>query len=138
MRRAFAILLTVTILACPQLCTLGECCLDTNNESGAGGCSCCHEGEAESSGDEHSLPVDSRLPDSGHSCTCICGGAVLDDAGLHVVQFDWTWSLPVVVSEPAIGPLHDTLDCQNSLAPWPDVGMNAGRAICCLCSTYQC
>lgn len=137
MQWAVTILLTAAIFACPILCAVGDC-YDCDSGEAADGCSCCHEGGAANSGDGNSYPADSRPPDSGDACACICGGAVVDDAGSHVVHFDWSWSLPVAVVEPAVGQLHEALFRQFSLAPWPDVGRNAGRAICCLFSTYLC
>ena len=74
----------------------------------------------------------------GHSCQCICGGAVVDDAGSQFTGIDMSWSLPLAVVAPQLGYVAAIPCCQVVVAPWPDVGMNRGRAICCLCSTYQC
>jgi hypothetical protein len=62
----------------------------------------------------------------------------VDDAGLHDVAFDWSWSLPLAVVEPTAVQLQELRFDGFSRAPWPDVGLSAGRAICCLYSTYQC
>jgi hypothetical protein len=63
---------------------------------------------------------------------------VLDDAGAGLVEFDWGWSVPIVPVAVVAGQFHQFEFQQLSFAPWPDVGMNHGRALCCLYNTYLC
>ena len=62
----------------------------------------------------------------------------MDDAGPVVVAFDWGWSVPIVPVAIAAAQVHAAEYHQLSVAPWPDVGMNHGRALCCLYNTYLC
>lgn len=138
MSQVFAILMTVAIFACPLLCTLGECHVRADGEARSPGCGCCQGSDAANCGGEDSCPTGPRKSNGGHSRQCICGGAVVDDASSQFAGIDMSWSLPMAVVAPQLGYVAAIPGCQVVAAPWPDVGMNRGRAICCLFNTYLC
>ena len=63
---------------------------------------------------------------------------MVDDAGAVHVDFDWAWSVPLAPVALVASQIVDIEPQPFSLAPWPDVGMNHGRALCCLYNTYLC
>jgi len=128
-------LMTATIFACPLFCSLGRCYEHAGDK---GCCSCCHDVGNSNSSDDKSCPTKPVPPESGKGCQCICGGAVFEDAGFHDVQLDVRWELPVAVTLPAIVGSQTTQLARNSEARLPDLGMNPGRALCCLYGTFLC
>ena len=135
MRRPLAILLIATIFACPLICAAGN---GGGGTASASCCGCCHRAGGANSSGEQSCPAKPTVPDSGHACQCICGGAVVEDAGTQDVSLDTGWSLPVAVAIPLVTHIQEAELRPFCSAPWPDVGMNPGRALRCLLCTYLC
>jgi hypothetical protein len=133
MARSIAITMIATLLSCPLLCAAGESLVAGSAKGEMKRCCCCDK-----HGEDGSCPTDSRRSHSGHSCQCICGGAVVDDAGAVVVAFDWGWSVPIEPAAVVVGQAIELELRRFSVAAWPDVGMNRGRAICCMFNTYLC
>ncbi len=140
MSRAIASTLIVALLACPVFCGRGHGSqrvagsrLAGNNASH--GSSCCHH---EGSSEHRSGPVDHSPSHQGQSRQCICCGAVFDQAASPQVDFDWSWSLPMAIVGLTALDISALSLVPVAQAPWPDVGMNHGRALCYLLSTMQC
>ena len=134
MRRVASLLLAVAIFGCPLVCAWGHAGGGKAAQWERGGCSCCHH--------EDALPSEGSdcpsQPGSDSPCQCVCGGAVLGDTAQFDVGLDVDWSLPVVVAD---GGVVLAVAVENNswiAAPWPDVGMNRGRWMCCLFCTYLC
>lgn len=133
MKRIASLLLAVAIFGCPLACAWGHTVGGEVARGGGGECSCCHHEDAlPSEGTECPSRPSPKAP-----CQCVCGGAVLDDAAQFDVGLDVGWSLPVVLD----GAVVQAVAVENHswiAAPWPDVGMNRGRWVCCLFCTYLC
>src|SRR5688572_12235602 len=99
MTRLLSLYLAATILACPLLCRFGPCSVAADGVESVGGCCCCHGGGSPSSDQQPTSP-ERRSSDSGGSCQCICGGAVVDDAGSNVGGVDTSWWSPVATLAP--------------------------------------
>jgi hypothetical protein len=136
MQRTVSIYLMLSLLACPVLCAGGRELKSAASQAGPHTCSCC--GDESPTSPDHSGAPDGSPAKSGRSCQCICGGAIAGDTNAHVLAFDWSWSLPVAVIEPAVAQLLEESQLRLTTAPWPDVGLNHGRALCYLFSTMQC
>ncbi|HJQ78856.1 MAG TPA: hypothetical protein VJ828_02820 [Lacipirellulaceae bacterium] len=137
MPRLLSIYLAATILTCPLVCRFGQCSAAAGESQRIGCCSCCH-GCAPQSSENHPAAPERGSSDPTGSCQCICGGAVVDDAGSVIAQLDTSWWSPVAIILP-----HsidaDSIEFDGfCAAPWPDIGMNPGRALCCLYSTLLC
>jgi hypothetical protein len=103
------------------------------------GCPCCaHGAKMPSSSHENPSPQGGRSPQSGGACQCICGGAVVDEAGLNVAELDASCWLPVAIILPSVIDSNQSPFDRFSAAPWPDDGVNVGRSLCCLYSTLLC
>jgi hypothetical protein len=63
---------------------------------------------------------------------------VVDDAGFNIDALDTSWWVPVAIEAPQLVDSHQAEFNRSCAAPWPDDGMNAGRALCCLYSTLLC
>lgn len=64
---------------------------------------------------------------------------MIDEVGVQLAGVDWSWSLPHMVVEREVRSiLAAEWNHPSPVAFWPDVGMNAGRARCCLYNTYLC
>ncbi len=64
---------------------------------------------------------------------------MLQQGVAYDVALDATWSLPVVDLVPAVlSDLQEVRFSQFLTTPWPDDGVNRGRAVCCLFSTLLC
>ncbi|MGD9632001.1 MAG: hypothetical protein AB7G28_10875 [Pirellulales bacterium] len=136
MVRSTSCLLIAALVLCPLLCGGGRASPRAGSATPAHGCSCCDRPASTGQGD--SCPADHSPARRGHSCQCICGGAIAGDAAPQVVALDWSWSLPVAVIELPMAQLLEESQLSSATAPWPDVGPNHGRALCYLFSTMQC
>jgi hypothetical protein len=59
------------------------------------------------------------------------------DDGLSLdVGIDTTFWLPAIVVQSMGTCLHGCYFQPIELAAWPDIGLNTGRALCCLFNTY--
>jgi hypothetical protein len=136
MRRALAILLSAAVFSCPLFCTLGRCGEDAGDQGQR--CSCCdHEGSS-AVPEDGSRPMKPANHEAGGACQCICGGAVVEDASLDGVQLDVRLDLPVATILPAIIAAQIAEPVPSREVHLPDDGMNPGRALCCLYSTFLC
>lgn len=137
MRRAISILTVANLLFCPIMCGREHVSDGAEGKIVRHACDCCGgEGQVPSGTDAN--PAKHAPTRPGHGCECICGGAIVNDANLHGVLCDWNWALPVALTDPdAAQTLSDCLT-RSPCAPWPDVGKNHGRILCCLYSTLQC
>jgi hypothetical protein len=134
MSRVLRVYLTAAILACPLLCRFTESSAAAGGSQGVG-CSCCQGSGRQSS--EDGAP-ERRSSNPGGSCQCICGGAVVDDAAVAVAELDTSWWSPVaIIRLHSLSSVSIELD-RFGAAPWPDIGMNPGRALCCLYSMLLC
>lgn len=136
MGRAVSSLLVAVLLTCPLVCRTGHAARHDAGQTERG-CGCCERHSASTSGHDH-CPADRSPSGSGHSCQCICGGAVVDSAGVVQVDFDWHWSVPLAPVALEAAQIFDVAPQTFSMTPWPDVGMNHGRALCCLYNTFLC
>jgi hypothetical protein len=102
------------------------------------GCSCRQAAGTCSSSERHSCPSPAPSENPGDSCQCICGGAVIDDAGVHELKIETNWSLLAAVVEPVLVQADVLRVLRLATPPWPDDGVNVGRALCCLYSTLLC
>lgn len=137
MTRVISVYLTATILACPLFCGFAECGAPADGSQRIGCCSCCH-GCAPQSSENHPTAPERDSSDPAGSCQCICGGAVVDDAGSVVAPLDTSWWSPVAIILPH-SIRADSLELEGfCAAPWPDIGMNLGRELCCLYSRFLC
>ena len=134
MKGIVALLLAVSVFGCPLVCANGHAVGDDAARGEQGGCPCCHHEDAFPS-DDGGCPAE---PESESGCQCVCGGAVLQEGGQHDVALDLGWSLPVMMTAAVdVRQLVGESRSWNT-APWPDVGMNHGRWVCCLFCTYLC
>jgi hypothetical protein len=129
--RAISIFLIATILNCPLYCSWSAGGVGAEGKACCRGC--CHPSSQPASG-ERSCPA----RDSGKCCQCICGGAVIGDAATLDIGFDASLSLPVV--DLAVTSVLSQVSNLPRIrtTPWPDDGVNVGRALCCLYSTLLC
>jgi hypothetical protein len=133
MKGIVALLLAVSVFGCPLVCASGHAVGEDAAPGEQGGCPCCHHGDALPA-EDGGCPAESE-PRSG--CQCVCGGAVLDEGGQHDVALDLGWSLPVMMAADDVHLVVGESRSWNA-APWPDVGMNHGRWVCCLFCTLLC
>jgi hypothetical protein len=138
LNRSIHFLLIATLVACPLLCGMGHTEVRAAGDIGTSACGCCKTVNQPRSTDQGSCPPHDSAPDSENCCPCICGGAVVEHGSLYDVGVDTTWSLPAPV-EHAIG-LQAVAGRFSpfAAAAWPDIGMNPGRALCCLYNTLLC
>jgi hypothetical protein len=138
MRATLSIYLAATIFACPLLCNWGVYSAASQGAE-AVRCPCCaHAAEMPSSSHENPSSQDGPSPRSGGSCQCICGGAVVDEAESNVAELDTSCWLPVAIMLPSVIDFSQSPFDRFCAAPWPDDGVNVGRALCCLYSTLLC
>jgi hypothetical protein len=133
MRQTVVTLLVVIVFGCPILCGRQHEPLVSANPATSHTCSCC--GNA---ADGDGAPSRQRFPDPTSGCQCICGGALTSHTTDYDLSFDWSWSLPLTMIEPVASQLLEESPPSSVASPWPDVGMNYGRALCYLFSTMQC
>ena len=128
-----------SVIACPLVCHADQ---GSARAGFAGGASCCDRCRADRVANpaaEQSLPRHDPSPDSGKPCQCLCGGAIVEIADTPTVIIDTSWSQPCIVVAPLLlAHTHETSFRQFSAVPWPDIGMNPGRALRCLFSTFLC
>jgi hypothetical protein len=60
------------------------------------------------------------------------------DATAQDIGFDASLPMPVVNLAVSSAQGHDNYFLRFRTTPWPDDGMNIGRALCCLYSTLLC
>ena len=132
-------LLATSILACPLFCKGGASC---DVADGApvvlSCCNECHKEETTHSPIHEPVPTDPNSEAPEKCCSCICGGAVVEDTllqGLHLDASNWV-ALPA--AEQFIAVIFEPQQGGNSWAPLPDDGMNPGRAIRCLMMSFLC
>jgi hypothetical protein len=137
MSRLVAILLSFVIWACPLVCAVGKCSAHAAGNSKACG-SCCDREAGDDAPAKNSH--DSKSPTSpgpSHGSQCICNGAVMGDAAWTGVELDARWDLPAVM--PVVVATSVALPDGVVREAWlPDIGLSAGRALCCLHSVLQC
>ena len=137
MVRLLSVYLAATILACPLLCQPGQCSAADDGADSGRRCCCCH-GSGSQSPEEQPTAPERRSSDSGGCCQCICGGAVVGDAGAVIAEVDTSWWSPVAILIPVrISPQSAQFDWLRA-APWPDDDMNVGRALRCRYGTLLC
>jgi hypothetical protein len=136
MVRVLSVYLAATIFVCPLYCRFTQCSVAA--EGTAPICSCCHRHGLPVAPAEHPSAPEPRPCDSGGSCQCICGGAVVDAAGSLVPDLDTSWWSPVAIILPRLAHSNEMPFDLFCAALWPDDGMNTGRSLCCLYSTLQC
>jgi hypothetical protein len=136
MNRVLSLYLAATIFACPLYCWFAKCGAAVEGTTPV--CSCCHGGGSHGTPANAPTAPGPQPSDSGGSCQCICGGAVVDHANANVADIDTSWWLPVAIISPRVAHTNEMpFDC-FCRAPWPDDGMNVGRSLCCLYSTLLC
>ena len=81
--------------------------------------------------------IDRRLA-RGILANAFAAGRSLTTWESSAVEFDWSWSVPVTIADRSSCAKSTIALRQCSHAPWPDVGMNHGRALCCLYNTFLC
>jgi hypothetical protein len=136
MNRVLSLYLAATIFFCPLNCRFKQCKADAA-EGTAPICSCCHGGHSQGTTPKTPSAPQPRPSDSGGSCQCICGGAVVDHVSANVANLDTSWWLPVAIISSCEFHSNETFD-RFRRAPWPDDGTNTGRSLCCLYSMLLC
>jgi hypothetical protein len=135
MSRLVAILLSFVIWACPLVCAAGKCAAHATGQNNT---CCCDRGagdEAPARGSHDSKSPTS--PGSSHGSQCICNGAVMGDAAWTGVELDARWELPAMV--PVVAATSVALPEEVVREAWlPDIGLSAGRSLCCLYGVLQC
>jgi hypothetical protein len=134
-RRFLSLLLVASITACPLICRGGlQCCASAPAAAAHGCCESCHKPKAS---DSKSAPRELPSKTPGGCEGCICGGAVIEDSTLPQVDVG-SLSLPLPESHVvAIAPDHSRSSIGFSVL-LPDDGINQGRAMRCLMSSYLC
>jgi hypothetical protein len=137
MSRLVAILLSFVIWACPLVCAVGKCVAHATGKIDACGC-CCDRGAGDQTPADNSHGSKSPTsPGSSHGSQCICNGAVMGDAAWTGVELAARWDLPAVV--PVVAATSVSLPDEVVREAWmPDIGLSAGRALCCLHGVLQC
>ena len=129
-RQTLSILLATALSGCPLICSARS----TGDGVARGGGQCC--GGCDAPTDEDSGPAPDSNGDSGEACECLCRGAIVDDA--QQVDLDTSCSFPLAdVAPRALGACLIQSEYRIT-GPWPDGGINVGRALCCLYSTLLC
>jgi hypothetical protein len=136
MNRLLSVYLAATIFVCPLYCRFAQCKAAADGAEPV--CSCCHRHGAPVSPEQLPSSPEPQPSDSGGSCQCICGGAVVDDVRLDVLALDTSWWLTVAFISPQAVHSNEMPFDRFCAAPWPDDGTNAGRFLCCLYSTLLC
>jgi hypothetical protein len=131
--RAFSILLITAIFNCPLCCSWGAGSVRSGDTAKTHCRGCCHS-PAKSESGEQSCP----LREPGKCCQCICGGAIVGDAVAQDIGFDASLPMPVANRAVVSVPAQYIEFLRIRTTPWPDDGVNVGRAMCCLYSTFLC
>src|SRR5262245_36254606 len=125
MNRLISVYLAATIFVCPLYCRFTQCKADAA-DGAEPVCSCCHGGHSHGAPAKDPSAPEPQPSDSGGSCQCICGGAVVDHASANVADLDMSWWLPVAIISPWAVNSNEMAFDRFCAAPWPDDGMNAG------------
>jgi hypothetical protein len=136
--RLLCILQVWTIVACPLVCTIGHGTTRAADEASASCCACCKTSGEPVSSDEPACPPHDSSTGSGTCCHCVCGGALVADVTLCDTLSDSNWSLAASLEGVDGASLHAFRLSPFCAASWPNIGMNPGRALCCLFNTYLC
>ena len=129
--RIHSIFLIAVIFICPLLCSRGA-----GGERAVGGScggGCCHSHDVPVPTGERPCPP--QHP--GKSRCCVCGGAVMVEA-VQLLSLDTSVWVPFCPLPLLSLPEQGIEVNRFGLEPWPDDGMNAGRALCYLYGTLLC
>jgi hypothetical protein len=137
MNRLLSIYLAATIFVCPLYCRFTQCEADAA-DGAAPVCSCCHRSHSQGTPAKIPSAPEPQPSNSGGSCQCICGGALVDIVHSHIADVDTSWWLPVAIMSPRVVHLNEMPFDRFCAVPWPDDGVNVGRSLCCLYSTLLC
>jgi len=136
-KQSVSVLLATSVFACPLICYSGHAVARAGGKPVAS--CCCHSAANAPPAGDHSRGNPSRSQGPKCGCQGICGGAVVENDTAHNLTLDTTWSLPVAVIAPLLlARLEETRFNRFCATPWPDDGMNRGRALCCLYCTFLC
>src|SRR4051812_27255020 len=90
-RRGLSLLLSLTLVACPFLCTLNGTAAKGGGTVSHTCCDCCSAAHSPKH-DSHPGGSNQGLPSSGKSGQCICGGATCD-LSAPCTGLDTSWSV---------------------------------------------